>query len=345
MTPADTDVTVRPYEHADRVPLLELLREVWPYKRDIEAHVDDRWWWRHQAPPILVAEEGRAQRLLGLAAFMPFTLVAGGIAYSAAWFVDFFVRPDCQGRGIGSRLTKAVQDQFAVTASLSQTEMAWRVFQKLGWRERVPATLYMHPLPRRWMFGTPARKYRVDTSDIESTGAVAAALDDAWHGLRGSFPVMAQRTGMDVLKRYAAQGSRRYVLLRCHTPSTCAGYMVVRAVPPMTPETPPQDGLIVDYLVPPDDPAVFHALLREAVGQLTESGVRRIHCLSTVPACQRVLATHGFLSPSTPVLGRRLHGGTKWLTFTSAAPALPAGAASWHLTLGDCDLDHVWHRP
>jgi GNAT superfamily N-acetyltransferase len=345
MTPADTDVLVRPYAHADRAPLLELLRGVWPHKRDVAALVEDRWWWRHDQPPIMVAEQGRPPRLVGLCAFMPFNLVAHGTVHPAAWLVDFFVLPGCQGRGVGSRLTRAVQDRFAATASLSQTEMAYRVFQKLGWRDRMPLTLYMHPLPRRWMVRPPAGEYRVETSSVESAGGSAAALDALWSRLQGSYPVMARRTGAEVLARYAAQGARRYQLLRCHTPHSCAGYMVVRPVQPMSDGALPRDGLIVDYLVPPGEPAVFQALLHEAVSSLIEAGVRRIYCLSTVPACRRVLAWHGFLSPSTPVLGRRLRGNTKWLTFTTAAGSLPADPASWHLTLGDCDLDHAWHRP
>ena len=345
MTPADTDMLVRPYTHADRAPLLELLREVWPHKRDVAAHVEDRWWWRHEGPPLVVAEQREPRRLVGLCAFMPFTLVSRGTAHSAAWFVDFFVLPGCQGRGIGSRLTRAVQDRFAVTASLSQTEMAYRVFRKLAWHERMPVTLYMHPLPQRWMIRAPAGEYRVETTSVESTGGAAADLDGLWSRLQGSYPVMAQRTGAEILARYAPQGARTYQLLRCHTPRSCAGYMVVRPVQPMSDGAPPRDGLIVDYLVPPGEPAVFQALLHEAVPFLLDAGVRRIYCLSTVPACQRVLARHGFLSPSTPVLGRRLRGNTKWLTFTAAAESLPADPASWHLTLGDCDLDHVWYRP
>jgi hypothetical protein len=195
------------------------------------------------------------------------------------------------------------------------------------------------------MFRPPAGEYRVERSGFESAGGAAAALDDLWSRLRGEYPASARRAGAEVLERYAPHGSRRYQLLRCHTPHSCAGYMVVRTVPPMTAGTPPRDGLIVDYLVPPGDSAVFRALLHEAVMSLVESGVRRIHCLSTVPACQRVLASHGFLSPSTPVLGRRLTGNTRWLTFTTTSGTLPADAASWHLTLGDCDLDHVWPRP
>jgi GNAT superfamily N-acetyltransferase len=344
MTPAETDALVRPYAHADHAPLLELLRQVWPHKHDVAAQVMDRWWWRHDQPPVLVAEQHQPQRLVGLCAFMPFTLVSDGASHSAAWFVDFFVRPGCQGQGIGSRLTKAVQDRFAVTASLSQTEMAYRVFQKLGWRERMPVTLYMHPLPRRWMIRPPAGEYRVEVSSIESAGGALASLDDVWSRLHSSYPAIGLRAGEQVLARYAGHGTRRYVLLLCHTPHSCAGYMVVRDVRPLSDGTPPRDGLIVDYLVPPDDPAVFQALLHGAVSSLLATGVRRISCLSTVPACQRVLTSHGFLSPSTPVLGRRLQGNTKWLTFTTTGTS-PIDAGSWHLTLGDCDLDYVWYRP
>ena len=283
MTPAQTDAIVRPYAYADHASLLELLCQVWPHKHDVAAHVRDRWWWRHDQPPILVAEQRQPPRLVGLCAFMPFTLVSDGANHSAAWFVDFFVRPGCQGQGIGSRLARAVQDRFEVTASLSQTEMAYRVFQKLGWQARASVTLYMHPCPRRWMLRRPAGEYRVEASGLEPSGGTAATLDDLWSRLQRSYPVMARRTGAEILARYAAQGVRRYQLLRCHTPHSCAGYMVVRPVPPMADGAPPRDGLIVDYLVPPGEPAVFQALLREAVSSLLEAGVRRITACPPFP--------------------------------------------------------------
>jgi hypothetical protein len=344
MTLADTNVLVRPYERDDRAALMDLLREVWPHKHDIEAHVEDRWWWQHPEPPIMVAEQRSQRRLAGVCAFRPFTLVAHGAPVPAAWFVDFFVRSGCQGQGIGRRLTTSVQDRFAVTASLSQTDMAYRVFLKLGWRERMPVTMFMHPLPRRWLIRQPGGEHRIEMSSAGSAAGAASSLDDLWSRVQRSYPAVALRTGVQVLERFAAYGTRQYTLLRCFRGDACAGYMVVRPVRPLSGAGTARDGLIVDFLVAPDDAAAFQALLREGVGALVDAGVRRIYCVSTLPACRRVLASHGFLSPSTPLLGRRLRGNVKWLTVAAAPGAPQVDATAWHLTLGDCDLDQVWYQ-
>ena len=134
MTPTERDLIVRPYASQDHTRLMALLREVWSHKRDIERHVRDRWWWRWDEPPLYVVEDPAQDTLAGLCAFMPFALRTNGMELPSAWFVDFYVRPKYQGKGLGKRLTQAVQNRHAVTASLSQTAMAYRVFQKLSFQ-------------------------------------------------------------------------------------------------------------------------------------------------------------------------------------------------------------------
>lgn len=342
MTPPASELVVRPCAREDSGPLMELLRQVWSHKRNIEKHVHNRWWWQMDQPPLYVAEDRAARALVGLCAFIPFTLMTPAGELSGAWFVDFFVLPAFQGRGLGRRLTRAVQDRFPLTASLSQTAMAYRVFQKMGWRERSPVTMFMHPLPRKWMFRMRPNGCRVDVSPLEAAGDAVTDLDGLWSRVQGLYPAIALRTGAQILTRYASHAGRSYALLRCYAQEDCVGYMIVRVVGSLSGDARPPHGLIVDYLVRPDDRAAFGSLLSEAASLLIDRGATRIYCISTVAACRRVLASHGFLSPSTPVLGRRLRGDTKWLTFATAADVPAVDAAAWYLTIGDCDVDYTW---
>jgi hypothetical protein len=120
--------------------------------------------------------------------------------------------------------------------------------------------------------------------------------------------------------------------------------MIVRAVGGLPSDTGPPQGLIVDYLVHPHDADAFGALLSAAAAALIARGVNRIYAVSTLPLCQRVLRAHGFVSPSTPLLGRWVTGNVKWFTYAAQAESSTAVPGQWHLTLGDCDLDDAWVR-
>ena len=335
---------VRPYATQDDVRLLALLRAVWSHKRDIEKHVEDRWWRQWDEPPLYVVEDPDQGTLVGVCAGIPFALRTNGMELPSAWFVDFYVRPDYQGKGLGKRLTQAVQDRHAVTASLSQTAMAYRVFQKLGWSDRSPVTLYVHPLARRWMFRSASSQHRIVTAAFDGSLPVWLDVDALWVRVRNAFPAIAVRSSASLLARYAARGDRQYVLVGAYRGHELAGYMIVRVVEALSSNARPPQGLIVDYLVHPDDTDAFGALLSEAASMLVARGVNRIYAISTVPACQRVLRARGFLSPSTPLLGRWITGNTKWFTFVAKPGVLSPLPGDWHLTLGDCDLDYAWVR-
>lgn len=343
MASAADDFRVRPYDGADKGAVLELLRQVWAHKRHLAADFQDRWWWQWAQPPLYVVE-GPQRALAGLCAYIPFTLRARGREFSSAWFVDFYVLQECQGRGLGRRLTQAVQERFAITASLSQTAMAWRVFQKMGWHERTRVTLYMNPFPAPWTFRRPPPAVRISTHPIAAGLPVAADLDRLWARVRDRYQVIACRDSASILRRYTSQGDRRYVLLCGHQGEQCAGYMIVRAVRSVVANSRRAEGLVVDYLVHPEDRRTFAALLGQAVSVLRDEGAGRMYCISSSPRCQRALAAHGFLSPAAPLVGRLLRGNTKWLTYYSRADAGPIDPAAWFLTIGDCDIDYAWHR-
>ncbi len=323
------EFVVRPYAAGDRGPLLDLLRRVWPHRQPLEAHVDRRWWWQSSQPPILLAEHSGTRALAGLCAYMPFRLRTSGRERDAAWFVDFYVLPDMQGRGLGRRLTEAVQSRFAVTASLSQTAMAWRVFQKLGWRERAAVEMSMHPWPKSWLFRRHGG-YELSRYPVDAKLPVKADLDALWASLSAVYPAIASRSSDDIVRRYSSHGGRAYDIITARRGGHCAGYMVVRS-----------PGLIVDALAAPDDASAFGAMLSESARHLIDLGATRLYCLATPAAWRRVLGRHGFLTAATPILGTRLKSQTKWLTLF-ATDAAVADPAAWFVTLGDCDLDLAW---
>jgi ribosomal protein S18 acetylase RimI-like enzyme len=327
------DVLVRPYALEDKPRLLTFIRHVWSYKPDVEAQFNNRWWWSASPPPLLVAENPVSNAIVGMCAFMPFTLRAHGQDLPSAWFVDFYVLPEYQGQGLGRRLTERVQNAFSVTASLSQTAMAYRVFARMGWSARALVRLHMHPLPMRWLF--PSGKGTLRMSGPNATEPPARLdLDRLWNRVGQGYDLIAARNGDALLNRYATDSHRRYAWVTCYRNNECAGYIVVRTVR--------SHGLVVDFLVQRGDREAFSALLSEGVRALIESGAERIYCLSTDPEWERLLRLRGFLSSVTPILGPRLASQNKWLTYRTDSASLTLDATGWYLTLGDCDLDLAW---
>ena len=320
---------------------MDLLRVVWAHKQNVEAQADDRWWWDSPEPPIFVVEDVARGALAGLCAYMPFSLRTGGREWPAAWFVDFFVRAEHQGKGLGRQLTDAVQAEFAITASLSQTDMAYRVFAKLGWRERYGVDVYMHPLPQRWPLRPPSRGLHIARASVDDAWKPPAGIDALWARVRDTFPTIAIRDGEALRRRYQSRGSRQYTFISCARGADCAGYAVARTIP-ATPGGRPSHGLIVDVVAERDDDDAIIALLADARAQLADDGAARIFCLSTVPAWQRLMRRRGFLSPATPLLGRSLASNRKWLTYHSKPDVPSVDPAGWFLTIGDCDLDYAW---
>jgi GNAT superfamily N-acetyltransferase len=338
------ELHVRSYAQADRLPLLELMRQVWPHKPEVDHEVNRRWWWRQPEPPLCVVDDPAGRRLVGLCAYMPFTLRARGQDLSSAWFVDFYVLPGFQGHGLGKRLTTWVEERFAVTASLSQTEMAYRVFKKLGWHERTPVTMYVNPWPMRGFLPKAADGLRMSSSPIERGFSAAADLDGLWSRLRDAYPSMACRSSADLVRRYAPREGRSYRLVCAYRGQECVGYLISRMVESASDTAPGAQGLLVDYLVGPQDADVFAGLLGVAVNALLDAGAKRIACLSTVPSFERVLRGAGFFAPATPIIGRAFRHNTKWLTYHSKVDPSLVDPSRWYLTLGDCDLDEVWYQ-
>jgi GNAT superfamily N-acetyltransferase len=335
-------IRVRPYVDDDKEFLRTFVRELWS---DRPAEVfDNRWWWRHSTSPLIVAADEQTNRIVGMCAYIPFRLRAGGTDQRAAWFVDFFVAPDQQGKGLGKLLTCEVLNQFPVTASLSQSDAAWAVFRKLQWHARSYAKLYLHVAPALWHGSAKWRRgSKITVSSQLYTSAlspdIAARIDDLWRSVRGLYDAIAVRDSTSLNDRYATFEQRRYRLLLAYRDDQLIGYMISRVLAKNSLQSFRRSfGLVVDYLILNEDPDVFRALLGNAAKASVAEGARGMMCMSTSNAIGRVLAGTGYLHSGTPLIGRKL--GKLDVAFTSYG--LERASSNWFLTPGDCDLDLSW---
>ena len=331
-------IRVRPYSNEDKEALRRFVRGVWPVRPD--EMFDKRWWWRRTPPSLFLAVDDDAQRIVGMCAYIPFELHSDGNDERAAWFVDFFVSPDQQGKGIGKSLTREVMKTFPVTASLSQSDDAWATFRKLEWSERSYAKLYLHIAPKLW----PGPRHHPDIAitshpfDSNLAPEIAGQIDRLWLSARDAYKAIAVRDSATLNTRYARFEQRRYRLFLAHRDGEIVGYLISRVLPKKTLRSFHQSiGLVVDYLTINDNADAFSALLRSATTASLSAGARAMLCMSTHSGTSGVLTKAGYLHSGTPLIGRKLRALD--VGFTCYGPVVPS---NWFLTPGDCDLDMGW---
>jgi GNAT superfamily N-acetyltransferase len=347
---SDTEYTIRPYERRDRQALRELARALWPQK---DAIFDQRWWWwLFEEPPLWLAETRETKTLVGFCGYIPFRLYHQGVEFSAAWFVDFYVLPAHQRKGLGSRLTRAVSDQFPVAAtlpvSLRPSDAAAAVFERLGWQPLAVLHRYIFP----WSVLPGAQKVLAAGGRVLAGLTCAAAplleesafderFDRLWLRVRDLLSPVVARDAAALRARYSRQPAHPYILLQCARAGELAGYMILRLCGKNTlaPLRWFRLGIIVDYWADPRDEQTLSAMLIEAKRYLLRHGAQVLICRNTLQGFHRHLIRSGFVYAGTPVIGAalsRLPGG---FTFRCRAGNVLPETATWHLTLGDCDSD------
>lgn len=330
-------ITIGPFDVAEKDRLYEFLLEIWTdQSRD---SLDRRWWWRFTPPPLLVARD-TDDDIVGVCAYIPFSLWTEAGERKGAWIVDYFVRSTHQGRGIGRRLVEAVEGRFEFMASLNQSDAAMAVFARMGWTERSYVSLYICPAPRlaRALLGVRART-GPEVNVSVSPAAFGAEFQRLWEACRDSLAPIADRSASYLQNRFGPASGRDYRLITARVNGTLAGYMVMRSLPRGSLRSLPGQavGLVADYLVDPAHSAVFASLIREAT-KLTGAHARFLIALAVDETSQRVIRRSGFLGPDTPLIGRRLRRLALGFTATASAPR----HAPWYLTPLDCDLDLLW---
>lgn len=324
--------------------LRALAREIWV---DGEVGLADRGWGAMAEPPVIVAEDPNGE-ILGIGSYLRFSLHAQGRVVPATWFVDLFVSPLHQGKGIGKLLTRAVSDESPVTASLSQTDASYAVLRRLGWTKRRPFRLFANPLllvpgaAKLLEHKTACEDIRLEVSRL-TEDSLSPEFDVLWERLRNDLPVCAVRDAAALRVRYVSPGTP-YTLLRAYRGQSLVGYMIACVYAPGSVRALRRipGGAIVDYLGDLGDQAVFARLLETAMLVLSREGARVALCLVTVPELERILHRHGFVDSSTPGLGRVLKRLHVALTFRAETGMPELDAAPWYMTLGDCDIDLKW---
>lgn len=299
-------------------------------------------------PVMWMAREAGA--LLGQMATMPFPMWWIDREIRASAGMDYFVRKEAQGKGIGIALSNKWADEVDVALAMGLTPSSYPLFRKI-FRDVGPIASYVKPLdgfaiarkrlgPALGLAAGPFAHAAVKAMDALSSGgragdgiavAEAGALtdeyDELWTRARSSFRTIVRRDGKYLEWKYRQCPFRRYRILEARRAGGLTGYAAIRE------EGGPdfRRGVIADLFCDSADLGTHDALIEGALAEFRKARLARaeIYCMNRRLGAS--LLRHGFRSGTTAV--------QYCVAYRGASDAALEDLSNWQMMIGDGDLD------
>ena len=316
------------------------LRWDWQYRRNPAA--------RRGEPLIWVAREGGS--VIGQYAAMPVIANVAGREIDAAWGMDVMVAPERQRQGLGEQLFRTWDRNVGAALGLGGSASSHRLFQKLRWPDLGTVPSLAKPLSRRalrrptWSrtlnrlisaLTLPWVRLVARPRPVTEEIRVIRQFDDRFTGLwarvSGKFAFAVRRDARYLNWKYVQPPHVRYHIAALVRGDQADGYIVYRHVrEPLGRTT-----RLVDLFADPADEAGVLALLRWLDREARSADSDRILTYITHGGFRRLLKKSGYYQTKSSV---------QLVAKMNALEVLPAfydTPDSWHVTLGDADLDTV----
>ena len=210
----------------------------WHYLENPNTRVDDIPLW-----VVVCGEE-----IVGQLATIPVQLKAGGETRPAIWILDFIVREDFRGKGLGKKLVMAAGEKYPTMITLGINEQSAGVFRSMGWVEmgwihRYQKLLYAaHGLagasgiaPVRGLLNLLTAPMRFGAGRTRSTERYTARtireiggeFDELWERASGQWPCAVRRDARTLKWQFAEQPGKRFEIIGCYEKERLAGYVVL----------------------------------------------------------------------------------------------------------------------
>lgn len=355
------DAEVRQFQLADEPPLLSFLRLAYP---DDPRKSDPVFWrWHYlQNPhadlhdiPLWIAASG--DQIVGQLATIPVQLKAGDDSIRAIWVLDFIVREDQRGKGLGKRLVQAASEYGAVMLTLGINEQSKAVFCGLGWKEMGRIHRYQKPLfagnasdaiaqfaPLRGLANAasaPLRRAVRRSAQREKYAARKVArfdssFDDLWGRARSQWPCTVERSAGYLEWQFARQPGKEFDAIGLYERDQLAGFVVMFFRKPLHGTGPPKASISDLCFAPDGSDEIIDCLLEAALDRTIE---RRAGTLVTDvlnPRVEARLRRFGFW---------RVKKSPEFMAWTQASNAgLIYDPEVWFLTRADADVS-IFERP
>jgi GNAT superfamily N-acetyltransferase len=316
------------------------LRWDWQYRNNPAAHRGE--------PLIWVAREGGS--VVGQYAAIPVIANIEGREIEAAWGTDAMVAPERQRQGLGEQLFRTWDRNVGAALGLGLSESSHRLFQKLRWPDLGTVPSLAKPLSRRALRrATWSRtlnrlisaltlpwvrlvaRPRPVTEEIRAISRFDDRFTDLWARVAGKFTFAVRRDARYLNWKYVQPPHVRYHIAALIRGDRADGYIVYRHVrEPLGRTT-----RLVDLLTDPDDEPGVLALLRWLDREARAADSDRIRTYITHATFRRLLRKSGYYQTKSSV---QLVAKMNALEVPRSFYDTPD---TWHVTLGDADLDTV----
>ena len=217
----------------------------WHYLENPNTRMDDI--------PLWVVSCG--EEIAGQLATIPVQVNVGGETRQAIWILDFIVREDFRGKGLGKQLVTAALEKYPTMITLGINEQSAGLFRSMGWVEmgwihRYQKLLYagnglagaagiapvrgflnLLSAPMRIGAGKPEEAARYTTRTIRGFGT---EFDELWERASGQWACAARRDARTLKWQFAEQPEKRFEIVGCYEKERLAGYVVLFFRKPLT---------------------------------------------------------------------------------------------------------------
>ena len=210
----------------------------WHYRENPNTRIDDIPLW-----VVVCGEE-----IVGQLATIPVQVKAGGETRPAIWILDFMVREDFRGKGLGKQLVMAAGEKYPTMITLGINEQSAGVFRSMGWVElgwihRYQKLLYAaHGLagaagiaPVRGLLNLLSAPMRIGAGRAGTGGKYTARpirefgteFDELWERASGQWACAARRDARTLKWQFEEQPGKRFEIIGCYEKERLAGYVVL----------------------------------------------------------------------------------------------------------------------
>jgi hypothetical protein len=261
--------------------------------------------------------------------------------------MDYFVKPEAEGRGLGPLLARTWTADVDVALAMGLTPSAYAVYRRLGFVD-----LGEVPFLQALVDPTAVARRRLGAALGTLVGVILRAavglrrpprqaadlivgplrrpgpeLDALWSRVRSSYAACVRRDAAYLRWKYLECPHKDYDLLEARRGEALAGFAVSR--------TEDHRGLrlgwLVDVFTEAGDGDAQSALIGAVLQAFRRSGVARAQAYCTSSGLARQLRRHGFFA-----------GASRSLLCVAAKSGLSGAVAErgrWHVVYGDGDMD------
>jgi GNAT superfamily N-acetyltransferase len=322
-------VTVERYRNEDRDAVHALFRAT--YGENANANLA-RWHWQYERNPNLADGVPLIWLLrldghvIGQYATMPVRLAVNGREIDAAWGMDVVILPEHQRRGYGRVMFEKWDQNTGAAIGIGLTDASAGLFKKMEWHDMGRVPRLVKPLAGLRGF---AAKWRPLGSEVREVRQFDDGVTRLWERVSAQLGFAVRRDAAYLNWKLFEPPHLKYTIATYVRNGDTHGYVAIRHVE--------QNGkrvtLLADFFADPNATDVLPSLLRWVDRQAIAAQSELVRVFSTHAGFADIMRSAGYEDRDHVI------------RFVAKVNAIDVPSAyydtfaSWHVTVGDSDLD------